>query len=238
MSKGWNDVFIAYTNGFTKRHLMTAAGISRLPGGPASFDLHHQLVDGDHVVRVDAWHSSSASDRPILGHWVPQGGSCLVPRASSARPFVFTPDFSGCSILVDQIDADSYRIYHVQGGSRHIEREYLGASEAHSHGLGLAAAMTFDDYGTPSRPRGFAFLKYEGNRWWIYYQGQHGYGLSYCNGQFTPIGPQTPCGGGRMPVADLSCEVPRIGARHSGRDLFVARNLQAQRRMLPNDANW
>ena len=171
-----------------------------------------------------------------MGFWVPQGGSCVVPANPGAVSFVFTPDFSGCSILVDQIDAGQYRVYHVQGGANYLQNEYLGAHDG--HGLGLAGSMTFDDYGDAALPRGFAFLKYENGRWWIYYQRQNGVGINYGNGHFRAVGPQTVRGGARVPVADLTSEVPRLNARHSGRDLPVTRNIRAQRRMLPNDELW
>jgi hypothetical protein len=106
------------------------------------------------------------------------------------------------------------------------------------HGLGLAGSMTFDDYGDTARPRGFAFLKYETGRWWIYYQRQDGAPLAYVRGQLMAMGRQSLRGGARVPIADLTCEVPRLNARHSGRDLPITRNIRTQKRMLPNDELW
>jgi hypothetical protein len=126
---------------------------------------------------------------------------------------VFTPDFSGCSILVDQIDAHWYRVYHVQGGDGHLKEEYL--ADRHLHGLGLAGAMTFDDYGTIQYPCGFAFLKYEKERWHIYYQHQNGAIFGQKNGQIIWIGPAPAVlGGGSLPVADLTQEIPEIHKKH------------------------
>jgi hypothetical protein len=114
MSKFYNAMFSAYTQGFIKHNFMTAAGIARLDGGHAPFDLHHDIFMGTHVVRLAAW-SMESSEVPLLGYWVPQGDSCLISAAPGARAYVFTPDFSGCSIFVDQINRDYYRVYHVQG---------------------------------------------------------------------------------------------------------------------------
>ncbi|NVZ67295.1 hypothetical protein HX867_34855, partial [Pseudomonas gingeri] len=98
---------------------------------------------------------------------------------------------------------------------------------------------TFHDYGDAAYPRGFAFLKHEDGRWWIYFQRQNGVGLSFVrNKKFQAAGAQTVRGGGRIPVADLMREVPRHGASHSGQELAVTRNIKAQKRMLPNDELW
>jgi hypothetical protein len=208
--------------------------------GLAKFDLHHSVVNGQKIVRLDAWDpSSSHNDEPLNGYWVPQGGSCLIPRIAGSSQYVFTPDFSGCSILVDQIDANYYRVYHVQGDKRCLEAEYLLPAER-AHGLGLAGAMTFDDYAAACEPcrtrcgriqtRGFAFLKFESGRWWIYVQSQNGVGIRYMNGEYMLMGPQTISGCSRIPVADLTREVPRAFGRHNGVELpwVSRRNLYEQ----------
>jgi hypothetical protein len=270
MSNNWNRFFAAEPKGYIKEHFLTAVGIRKLPAGPRQFDLHHQVVHGYKIARIDAWDASSCDDEPLNGYWVPQGGSCLIPRFAHRSHYVFTPDFSGCAILVDQISANQYRVYHVQGSKRQLEQEYL-RPRAHAHGLGLAGAMTFGDYSAACIPcktrcgreqtRGFAFLKFENGRWWIYAQGQNGVGLGYADGRYTPTGPQTPSGGVRMPVADLTCEVPRAYAGHDGADLPVptraslyantyaasalgvytrsaARRAGILSRMLPNEERW
>ncbi len=234
MSKNYNSMLREYTRDFLRHNFTTAVGIAPMRAGESPFDLHHSLVERQHVVRLDAW-SPQSDEQPLLGYWVPQGGSCSVPRNPGHRGFVFTADFSGCSILVDQMGVDEYRVYHVQGGAGYLESEYLDQPD---HGLGLAAAMTFDDYGDAAHPRGFAFLKNEGGRWWIYYQRQNGVGLRYAAGEYTAMGPQTIRGGARVPVADLTREVPRQNAKHSGRDLPQGRNVPTQTTMLPNDELW
>ena len=270
MSNNWNRFFNAEPKGYLQEHFMTAVGIRRLAPGPQSFDIHHQVVQGYKIARVDAWDASSRDDEPLDGYWVPQGQSCLIPRVATQSRHVFTADFSGCSILVDQVSPNQYRVYHVQGGSSYIYQEYLEATQ-YSHGLGLAAAMTFGDYAAAcnacktlcgrEQTRGFAFLKFESGRWWIYVQGQNGVGIYYRNGQFALTGPQTISGGVRIPVADLTREVPRVFGRHDRTDLPVptrrsvyshtpaaaqlgaytpARAKQARifSRYLPNDELW
>lgn len=234
MSIEFNELFRTGTLDFVKRYFLTAVRFPAHSAGLTNFDLNHHSVNRHDVVTLDA----PGRCPPLMGFWVPQGGSCVVPANPGATSFVFTPDFSGCSLVVDQIDASQYRVYHVQGGSNYLQREYLDAHDG--HGLGIAAAMTFDDYGNAAWPRGFAFLKYENGRWWIYYQCQDGVGINYSNGQFRTMGPQTVRGGGRIPVADLTSEVPRINRRHSGQNLPIIQNIREEKRMLPlpNDETW
>lgn len=224
------------TTGFLKHNFLTAVRLPPTPASRARFDLNHHFVNQQHVVTLDRWTAQSSDENPILGYWVPQGMSCAIPARPGTTNYVFTPDFSGCSILVDQLNANSYRVYHVQGGANYLQTEYLNSP--YSHGLGLAGSMVFDDYGTSGAPRAFAFLKYEAGRWWIYCQTQNGIGLGFNNGRFLAMGPQTVRGGVRIPVADLTSEVPRLNAKHSGQYLPVTRNIRVQRRMLPNNEFW
>lgn len=232
MSKGINSAFNALTDQFLKQHFITAIRMFGYTAGAAPFDLYYHYNSNPKIVTLDSTNMSN-DELPLFGYWVPQGDSCVIEAHPSIRKYVFTPDFSGCSILVDQISSSSYRVYHVQGDSNYLQSEYINSS--HSHGLGLAGAMTFDDYGTSSTPRGFAFLKYENKRWWIYYQRQNGVGLSYKNNGFIPIGSQTVLGAGKIPIADLNSEIPATGRTHNSIDLPNARNLKVQKSMVPND---
>jgi hypothetical protein len=232
MSTQFNNQFRIDTRNFVRQNFLTAVRYPGQVAGLTSFDLNHHLINHHHVVTLDRF----TQDPPLMGFWVPQGGSCVIPSDPGATSFVFTPDFSGCSILVDQTNEGQYRAYHVQGGAQYLQQEYLG--DANGHGLGLAGSMTFDDYGDAALPRGFAFLKYEQGRWWIYYQRQNGVGLGYNHEHFYAVGPQTVRGGARVPVADLRFEVPRLSARHSGSHLPITRNVRTQVRMLPNDELW
>jgi hypothetical protein len=244
MTLGYNVLLSQLTRGYLQQNFTTALGIRPLDAGTASFDLVPHLVNGQRVVilrAADLLEAQPGNERemPIFGYWVPQGDSCVIPvRAGGLRQLVFTPDFSGCSIMVDQIDADNYRVYHVQGGALHFQREYLN-HPARLNVLGLAAAMTTDDYSDPQQPRGFAFLKYEEDRWWIYVQKQTGIGLGWVQGQLMAIGgAQLPRGGIRMPVADLMHDIPRVYGSQNGFALRSVRNFRVQRRLMPNDDIW
>ena len=119
MSTHFNSMFCTYTQGFIQQNFMTAfrIGVGGVPAGGALFDLHHHMVNRHQFVTLEIWTMMplNSDEIPLISYWVPQGGSCLVP-ARPARTYVFTPDFSGCSILVDQIDPNWYKVYHVQGG--------------------------------------------------------------------------------------------------------------------------
>ncbi len=104
--------------------------------------------------------------RTFSVYWVPQGKSCEIPVESDASSpkFVFTPDFSGCAILVNQISRERYCVYHIE--VPHIEDQYKEDGP-------LVSALTFSDYGVENsmdKRQAVAFLKYEERRWWIYYQ--------------------------------------------------------------------
>lgn len=204
------------TKTFLQRNFMTAKRIpSGLVAGINVFDVNDHKAGGYRLATLDKPGEFGKIERPLMAHWVPQGGFCDIPVNPGAMGYVFTPDFSGCSIFVDHIDDATYRVYHVQGGSDYLNKEYL--SRFDGHGMGLATAMTFDDYGEDAYPRGFAFMKYEEGRWWIYFQRQNGVGLNFAYGKFQMNGAQTVRGGGRIPVPNLKRESPRHGVVHSGR---------------------
>jgi hypothetical protein len=86
----------------------------------------HRLEGGQlGVVRIEPTNAASDDD-PIPAYWLPQGGSCDIPVVASERKFVFTPDFSGCSLLINQINDTTYRVYHVTGGGGYFQAEYNG----------------------------------------------------------------------------------------------------------------
>ena len=246
MSDQLNHSFRNHMRAFTRTRFISAVRLSAIgPGqhpllaGNTPFDLHqHQIGPNQLIVTLDVWQMTS-NEPPLAAYWVPQGSSCWFPNnPGGVRNFVFTADFSGCSLIVDQMpDATGggYRAYHIQGGQNYFNVEYLASP--HPHGLGVAAALLWEDYGAAALPRAFAFVKYENARWWIYYQGQDGVGLNYnpATDTFAYIGNQTVRCAGRIPVADLRSEVPRAQQRIRGQDIPITRNIRAQTRMLPND---
>jgi hypothetical protein len=136
MSTEFNNRFRSTTQDIVRRYFLTAVRYPGHSGGLTTFDLNHHSVNNNNVVTLDA----AGRSYPLMGFWVPQGGSCVIPANPGTESFVFTPDFSGCSILVDQIDDNQYRVYHVQGGSNYLQNEYLSAHNR--HGLGTSR---FDD---------------------------------------------------------------------------------------------
>lgn len=201
MSDDFNKGFTGNTLKFLTDYFMSAVGMTPLDAGSCPFNIHKHTIDGSTIARLAPWQATNG-EMPIHGYWVPQGGSCLVPVDPGVRKFVFTPDFSGCAIRVDQIDAANYRVYHVQGGGNYMQTEY--EQGPHDHGRGLAGQLDFDDYGDGQRPRAFAFLKHEDDAWTIYFQKQNGTGLRYAEGTFMAVGPQTVRGVGMKEVAKLN----------------------------------
>jgi hypothetical protein len=237
-----NQLFHLVNRGFLETYVMSAIGIEVMAPGPSAFNLQSHELGKQKAAQLGGWQPNSGQ-RPIHGYWVPQGDSCLISAQPGIKEYVFTADFSGCSIVVDQIDANNYRVYHVTGGRNRLAQEY--SNGRHGHGLGVAASMTFDEYGDAGAPCGFAFLRFEQGRWWIYYQRQTGaqLGIQKAGGKTTLLAPggKTIIGGGRIPVADLTREVPRMYASHGGLGgdpLPVPPMTPQRRRMLPNDELW
>ncbi|EJM19275.1 RHS repeat-associated core domain protein containing protein [Pseudomonas sp. GM18] len=115
----------------------------------------------------------------VSGFWAPQGGYVDIPlRPTGTDPdHVFTPGFSGCSLTVDQLNDNVLRVRHVEGSKENVQYNELSARE---HGMGLGAAMEFQDYAYASDGQGqqeeirtaFAFMKYDRKQqvWNIHYQ--------------------------------------------------------------------
>lgn len=134
--------------------------------------------------------SASLSYLDARAYWLPQGQSIDIPIRPDEKNdphFVFTPTFTGCSLAIDQIDDEKFRVYHVQGSKE--DKEY---NELNTHGRGMFALMNFYDYGyvpeesgTPSRLNnirniyGQAFLSYsrQFGKWVLHYQKESYNGL-------------------------------------------------------------
>jgi hypothetical protein len=252
MTGGLNRELGAHTRHFVRNKFVSAVRITNtnmnhdnltyLVPGQVTIDLNEHIFGGSPIVTLDSLGAARPDEIPLLAFWVPQGSSFEVPK-SPTRNFVFTADFSGCHLIVDQIDEKNYRVYHVQGGGNWFNKEY--EQSPYPHGLGIAGALTSSDYGEGTElVRAFAFMKYEGKppdgRWWIYYQLQNGVGLNYNfnDKTFQAVGAQTIRGAGRVPIADLTKEVPRHTGNIDGHDLPTARNIKMQKEMLPADERW
>jgi len=161
MAEGINRYFMADTRAFVDANYLTTAGIFHPPEGTMAFDLHRQEGITPSVVTIEPTNTAK-NDESIRGYWVPQGGSCDVPIIAADRAYVFTPDFSGCSLIVDQISDSMYRVYHVTGGNGYVEMEYRKRRDPASK---LAGVMTHEFYGAPGAPRALMFMKFEEGRW-------------------------------------------------------------------------
>ncbi len=174
--------------------------VSSREGTPYPFAIDKYQLDRvgtSVIVKLTAVHEpidDSNRDQFVSAYWAPQGGHVDVPAhpnlQNNEAEFVFTPDFSGCSIMADQIQRDGrdfYRFRHVEGdsgmetdanGNRrfvspHLRAQYfgLGFTEegeltpefASHHGKGLAGIMNYEDYGFTAGEQtrmGFAYAKY------------------------------------------------------------------------------
>lgn len=84
------------------------------------------------------------------GLWLPQGKSITFPvEPRHDQPcFVFTGDFTGCSLIIDQLTEFEYRAYHVEGGKMAEQYEDL---QKNDHGLGQAAVFHPEHYSVSLR---------------------------------------------------------------------------------------
>lgn len=119
----------------------------------------------------------------VSGYWAPQGGYVDIPvHPKWGQPdYLFTPDFSGCSLVVNQLDSHLLRVRHVEGAKEFAQYNGLPTDE---HGWGLSTSMEFQDYGlrvnangdADSILTGFAFMKYDrqAGSWKLHFQSVQG----------------------------------------------------------------
>lgn len=119
----------------------------------------------------------------VRGYWAPQGGYVDIPvnPQRSHADHVFTPSFSGCSLVVDQLDESTLRVRHVEAGKEAAQYNDL---PAHEHGWGLSTAMEYPDYGLMfdengnayASLTGFAYMRYDrsAGHWTLCFQSQRG----------------------------------------------------------------
>ncbi|KAG4080380.1 hypothetical protein HA402_006718 [Bradysia odoriphaga] len=138
---------------------------------------------------------ASASHQSHLdthAYWCPQGKFIDIPihpeKPGDAK-YLFTPSFSGCTLVVDLIEKTVngkqeklYRVYHVQGGKENAEYNHLSY-----HGYGMVTSMEYRNYGyfRPDITKlnlhienviGSAFMAYsdEQKKWILFHQSQYG----------------------------------------------------------------
>lgn len=132
--------------------------------------------------------SRASPDLDTSAYFLVQGRFIDIPihPAPNQPSFVFTPPFSGCSLVVDLMERTTnnqpekfYRVYHVEG--RKENQQYNDLSD---HGYGMVEIMQYKQYGyhfDTDRHRflenvlGIAFMKYsqQHNTWLLYQQNQY-----------------------------------------------------------------
>lgn len=142
----------------------------------------HDDVAGEAMV-VEAHSQAAAAVRDrgtggaqmIQAYWAPQGGSIGIPvRPDRGRDpqVVFTPDLSGCSVVVEKMNEESLRVSHVQGGRHHEDFSRLGIDPRR-----VTAILSHEHYANgSSNDQAAAFLKFDrGSREWnIHWQARQG----------------------------------------------------------------
>ena len=168
--------------------------------GARNFNTNRRIANSHSIDCLEP-HHGGAKDPVIQAYWVPQGQSLDIPlHPNEGEPrYVFTPDFSGCSMEVDRINAHTLKVYHVEGGKE--QAQYVDQN----HGWGNAASMPPAAYGTAAQPRGFAMMTYQDGVWQILHQSQASHkGPSLQHGKLALAEPQTVLHSGGIVVKSVS----------------------------------
>ncbi|WP_216891777.1 RHS repeat domain-containing protein, partial [Pseudomonas putida] len=148
-------------------------------GGILAFNaVHLPLAENKSVNALQIVHAntmkSQRSPEMHYAYWAPQGGYVDIaahPRKGEPE-LLFTPGFSGCSLVVDKMSEATLRVRHVEGSKEDAQYNDLDEAE---HGMGMLGAMEFTDYGFHDAAEGrvvenvtaTAFMKYEEGEWKI-----------------------------------------------------------------------
>lgn len=124
--------------------------------------------------------------KPVFAYWLPLGGYVDVPviPEKDDPKYVFTPGFSGGSLVADVHNISTLRIHHVAGGKENNENEKDDGDEEHgfSAAYGNAGRLLHSDYGFHVNPdtckyvengKACAFIKFDSGiqHWVITFQG-------------------------------------------------------------------
>ncbi|MCX8565599.1 MAG: hypothetical protein ON057_000326 [Glomeribacter sp. 1016415] len=108
-------------------------------------------------------------------YWLPQGGYVDIkirPDKSKINEplYLFTPDFSGCALVVDKKDDDYYRVRHVEGDKEDTQYNKLPEPD---RSMEKVAAMEYKDYGyykeknlDIANGQGFAYMSFDDKDGW------------------------------------------------------------------------
>lgn len=187
MSFGLNNQIALNVPAFLGAHAVTTAMLSSIvnppPAGSSNYDLlRSENFPADPGVILIPRGGSAVTDGPLMAYWLPQGGHIDVPHAAPPTNFIFTPELSGCKIYVDQLNAVTDRIFHIQ--CPHEATEYTAANQ------GIARRATIDSRhygGAPSTDgppvanrvpttRATVLMHFGGGAWNIHLQGLTGIG--------------------------------------------------------------
>ena len=141
-----------------------------------SFDHKYSNIGAFQIVEnAKLWNAQTI----LWSYWLPQGKYLDIAKHPDSRRqpiHVLTPNFSGCSFVVYELDECTLRVYHVEGGKENIQY-----NDIPKHGLGLICCMCYTDYGYYTRNEttfenvtAYAFMKYSiaNSEWEIHYQRQ------------------------------------------------------------------
>ncbi|WP_250625323.1 hypothetical protein [Pinirhizobacter soli] len=152
-------------------------------GGPMVFAVtgvsDHQAGQAM-VVETRSQVTEAASERDISSvrlveaYWAPQGQSIGIPARpdiAGAPELVFTPDLSGCSVVVEKKGDRTLRVSHVQGG--HHNEEF---ASLHIEPRDITAILSHENYSNGRNDQAAAFLKFDrgSGEWNIHWQERQG----------------------------------------------------------------
>lgn len=153
MSRGLNASFMQNAEAFLNNHPFTSALMSESSRSdlatqptndppPLDFDLMEGEKAGHSValINVGPRAATTGGDPYIKAYWLPQGKYIDIPKDNPQAAYIFTPEFSGCKIYVDEIPGNLYRIFHIQ--CPHESSEYAANLRGTRRGT-----IDNDDYG-------------------------------------------------------------------------------------------
>jgi hypothetical protein len=102
-------------------------------------------------------------------YWLPQGKKLEIPETPGfdEPKLLLTPEFSGCSLVVEKLAHGKLQVSHVVGGKHHEQFEALDIRAER-----IASAFTFQgDYGKdPQIFQASAFMQHQAGEWKIHWQ--------------------------------------------------------------------
>lgn len=152
--------------------------------------------------RVGQYIKKTTNKFSINAYWLPQGGHTNIPIIPTENQphHVFTPDFSGCLLIIDKLkNGNEFKVYHVSG-EKNIKSQYT--DKRNPEDIKVTEISPRDYMDSDDLMLAFIFMKYEarsnGKKWHIHIQKQEGAPIGNILGELTLNGPIYPRG--RDPV--------------------------------------